>query len=55
VVLAALEAPARAHGYERFIALYLPDNAAVESLLKSLGYGDRGFVDGISTLEKALR
>lgn len=55
VVLAALETPARAYGYERLIALYLPDNAAVETLLKRLGYGDRGFFDGISTLEKALR
>ncbi len=54
VVLAALEAPARTHGYERLIALYLPDNTAVETLLKSLGYGDRAFVNGISTLEKAL-
>jgi acetyltransferase len=54
VVLAALEAPARKNGYERLIALYLPDNAAVDTLLKSLGYGDRTYTDGISTLEKAL-
>ena len=55
VVFKALESPARANGYERLIALYLPDNTAVEKLLKSLDYGDQAYVDGISTLEKALQ
>jgi GNAT superfamily N-acetyltransferase len=54
VVLEALEAPAIANGYERFVALYLPDNKAIEALLTDLGYRNRKLDGGISTVQKAL-
>ncbi len=53
-ILRALEAPARDRGITRFVAIYLPDNAAVERLLRSIGYADRRVVDGIAELTKIL-
>ena len=53
-LLCALEAPATARGIRRFVALYLPENTAVEHLLTSIGYGARRTVDGIAELFKEL-
>ena len=54
VLLEALEAPARHNGIERLIALYLPENKAVDGLLAGIGYGDRIIKDGITEVTKAL-
>ena len=54
-LLLALEPLARERGVGQFVALYLPDNRAVERLLESLGYGDRQVIDGIAHLTKELR
>ncbi len=53
-LLLALEDPARDRGLERLVALYLPDNGAVERLLMSIGYGDHRVADGIAELTKDL-
>lgn len=53
-ILRALEEPARARGIRRLLAVYLPDNAAVERLLQSIGYTGRRVVDGIAELTKIL-
>lgn len=53
-LLGALEDPARERGIERFVALYLPENSAVERLLQTIGYGGRRLVDGIAELTKDL-
>lgn len=54
-LLEALEAPARDRGVSRFIALYMPENTAVERLLVSIGYEGRRMVDGIAQLSKRLQ
>ena len=53
-ILSALEAPAAERGIVRLVALYLPENDAVERLLISIGYGGRRIVDGIAQLTKDL-
>jgi acetyltransferase len=53
-LLLALEGPARDRGIGRLVALYLPDNGAVEKLLLSIGYGQPRVSDGIAELTKDL-
>ena len=53
-LLGALEDPARERGIERFVALFLPENTAVERLLQTIGYGERRLVEGIAELTKNL-
>lgn len=54
VLLTALEPIATSHGVEQLLALYLPDNKAVERLLESLGYEHHRVVDGVAILDKTL-
>lgn len=53
-LLLALERPARANGYMRLVALYLPSNKAVEGLLRGIGYGDRRMEESLVSLCKPL-
>ncbi len=53
-LLTALEPAAAANGFVGLVALYLPENRAVEALLEGLGYGHRSVKDGIAVLTKDL-
>jgi RimJ/RimL family protein N-acetyltransferase len=53
-LLTALEPAAAANGFSRLVALYLPENRAVEALLEGLGYGQRSVKEGIAVLTKDL-
>jgi RimJ/RimL family protein N-acetyltransferase len=53
-LLLGLEHAAASQGFSRLVALYLPENGAVEALLRSIGYGSRAVTDGIAVLTKDL-
>jgi len=54
MLVEALELPAIDAGFERFEALYLPDNRAIADLLEGLGYGDLKLNDGFVSVTKHL-
>ena len=53
-ILSALEPIATARGVHEFLALYLPENMPVETMLERLGYEGRRVVDGVAMLDKEL-
>ena len=54
LLVSALDEPARAHGFTKLRALYLPSNRAVEKMLMGIGYASPELVDGIACLTKPL-
>lgn len=53
-LLSRLEGPARRHGIERFVAVYLPENRAVAGLFHQLGYSEPRLEDGLTRVEKGI-
>lgn len=54
VLLTALEPLAFDNGITEFIAIYMPENKPVDTLLASLGYRDRRLDEGTVTVTKTL-
>lgn len=54
LLLGLLEGPAQEAGVTRLVAVFQPDNRAIDGLLCQLGYEERWFEDGLTWLAKPL-